>query len=126
MKPKEVFPGIFQLKIPLPNNPLNHLNAYLLHMEDKNFLVDVGVDAPESFEELKHQLAWLGLKPKDLTGILITHAHTDHIGLVSKIKKTSSVKVFIHEKEIETLKWYSLNMRTFKLKLVELYKKKEN
>jgi glyoxylase-like metal-dependent hydrolase (beta-lactamase superfamily II) len=38
----EVSPGIHQLKVPIPNNPLGFLNAYLVKTSDGSLLIDTG------------------------------------------------------------------------------------
>lgn len=49
---KEVMPNIFQLKIPLPGNPLKVLNSYLIKGKERSPLVDNGFNWPE----LKHSI----------------------------------------------------------------------
>ena len=59
-------------------------NAALLSCDDTHILIDMGI----SCRRVCQCLARLGLTPGDLTGILITHEHTDHIaGLATWIKK---------------------------------------
>lgn len=45
----------------------------------------------------------------DIQGILITHAHFDHIGGLEKIREITKAPVYIHERENEWLKNPSLN-----------------
>ncbi len=98
---REVFLNIFQLKIPLPGLPLKHLNAYLLKGENKNILVDTGLDCEESFNSLIGQLNEIKVKPKDLTDILLTHFHIDHVGLVLRLKRISpKIRILLHKKEM--------------------------
>ena len=59
-------------------------NASLLTCGDVRLLIDMGV----SCRRLCQALASLGLAPGDLTAVLITHEHTDHVsGLATYIKK---------------------------------------
>lgn len=59
-------------------------NAALLSWGDAHLLIDMGI----SCQRLTKALAELGLKPGDLSAILITHEHADHIGgLATYIKK---------------------------------------
>lgn len=59
-------------------------NAALLSREETHLLIDMGI----SCRRICQSLASLGLTPETLTGILITHEHTDHIGgLATYIKK---------------------------------------
>jgi glyoxylase-like metal-dependent hydrolase (beta-lactamase superfamily II) len=119
---KEIFPGIFKLDIPLPNSPLGHLNSYLIKTEEEGTLIDTGLDLDESFEELNRSLNEIGLRPKDLTNILLTHFHIDHIGLVSRLKKISHAKIIFSNKEAELLRSVSSNLEAYSDDLEEFYR----
>lgn len=59
-------------------------NAALFSSGETNVLIDMGI----SCRRICQSLAALNLRPDDLTGIFITHQHTDHIGgLATYIKK---------------------------------------
>lgn len=61
-------------------------NALLLSCGSTHLLVDAGI----SCRRITASLRELGLTPEDLTAILITHAHTDHIaGLQTLLKRTA-------------------------------------
>lgn len=60
-------------------------NALVLSRGDTHLLVDAGI----SCRRITTALQALGIAPADLTGILITHTHTDHIsGLQILLKRT--------------------------------------
>ena len=59
-------------------------NALLLSKENTHILVDAGI----SCRRIVNSLTQLGLSLEDLSGILITHSHGDHIaGLNTMVKK---------------------------------------
>lgn len=59
-------------------------NAALLSRGETHLLIDMGI----SCRRICQSLAALGLNPESLSGVLITHEHTDHIGgLATYIKK---------------------------------------
>lgn len=95
----EVIPGIYQMKMPLPNSPLGHLNAYLLEGNDGWVLVDTGWDFPGAFSSAKKQLKDKGIDFDAINQIVITHAHVDHYGLIGSIKEASGAKTAFHGKE---------------------------
>jgi glyoxylase-like metal-dependent hydrolase (beta-lactamase superfamily II) len=95
----EVMPGIHQLKVPIPNNPLGFINAYLVKTDEGSLLIDTGWNTDEAFNSLQDQLFAAGVGWQDLKYILITHAHPDHYGLVGRLVKLTPAKLVIHEIE---------------------------
>ncbi|OYT55744.1 MAG: MBL fold metallo-hydrolase [Candidatus Hecatellales archaeon ex4484_218] len=110
---KEVFPRIFQLKIPLPKNPMNHLNAYLITGKNRVVLVDTGLNSDESFDGLKKELEKVGFKLKDITDVWLTHFHIDHVGLILRLRKNSNFRLIIHKNEAERSKKVLSNLKEF-------------
>lgn len=60
---------------------------YLIQTQGKNILVDVGCDGEEHYKcyVFKHPVALVkeyGLEPEDITDIIITHSHYDHVDLI--------------------------------------------
>ncbi|MBU4439828.1 MAG: MBL fold metallo-hydrolase [Firmicutes bacterium] len=88
-------PEIFQLRIPLPNNPLRNLNCYVMKTESGNLVVDTGFNQTECFEALSQGLEMLSID-MDRTTLFLTHLHSDHIGLVEKIR-SSKTRVIMGE-----------------------------
>ena len=72
--------------MPLPNNPLKALNAYLIKGRDRNLLVDTGFNREECRRALLGGLRLLDA-PLDQTDIFITHLHVDHSGALVEIHK---------------------------------------
>jgi glyoxylase-like metal-dependent hydrolase (beta-lactamase superfamily II) len=95
----EIVPGITQLKIPIPNNPLGNLNAYLLKAKDGYMMVDVGWPTQETLDIFIEKLAEINLKPQDIKTIFITHAHPDHLGLAGKLRELYGIKIMMHYSE---------------------------
>jgi glyoxylase-like metal-dependent hydrolase (beta-lactamase superfamily II) len=83
---EEVMPNIFQIKIPLPGDPLGAVNAYLIRGGGRNLLIDTGYNRPECKASLLADLARLGLDFSRLE-LLITHMHGDHAGLAYELVK---------------------------------------
>ena len=38
----EIAPGVYQLKVPIPNNPLENTNVYLIRGDNDYALIDAG------------------------------------------------------------------------------------
>lgn len=97
--PKEVLPGLYQLKVPIPNNPLGWVLPYLIPGDDGYTLVDCGWNTPEAFDALETELRDLSLTFADIKRLLITHVHPDHYGLAGRIKEVCGAQVIIHQRE---------------------------
>jgi glyoxylase-like metal-dependent hydrolase (beta-lactamase superfamily II) len=95
----EVLPGINQFKIPIPNNPLEYTNIYLIEGDSEHLLIDAGVGTEEALKSFKEQMAEAGFKLEDISQIVITHNHYDHFGLAYKLKQLSNASILLHEKD---------------------------
>jgi len=112
---REVFSNIFQIKVQLPYSPLGHLNSYLIRSEDENLLIDTGLNFPQTFQSLCEGISKAGVKPKELTEILLTHFHVDHVGLIPRFKEASKdIKLLIHHVEMELSKLMSREFEDYK------------
>ncbi len=65
-------------------NPVHtSINAYLVQIGDRKLLIDTGTGdlfGPETAGKLPGALAAIGVASDQISDVLITHAHTDHIG----------------------------------------------
>ena len=99
----EIKPDIYQLQIPIHNNPLGHTNTYLIRDNDGYFLIDAGSDSEEALQAMKDQLSEIGTDLGYITRIIVTHVHGDHYGLVHSLKKYTDAEIIIHRREKEVL-----------------------
>jgi len=91
---EEVFPDIYRIQLPLPQNPLRAINAYLVKGPDRSLMIDTGMNRPECIGAMQAALAELTVDRTRLD-IFATHLHSDHIGLVSWLKTPSS-RAYLH------------------------------
>ena len=68
-----------------------------------NILIDVGLPLPAAVKRLRSA----GIKPDDISAILITHEHNDHICGVGDFIKKYGTKIFTHKKARRTLQRYT-------------------
>ena len=73
--------------------------AYLLQTEGRNVLIDAGCDTMPGFEmkhfcSLSELLSRLGLAPEQITDVIVTHAHHDHI---DGLRNFPNATVYIQE-----------------------------
>ncbi len=85
----EIAPGIYQVKVPIPDNPLGYLHAYLLEGKKGWLIIDTGWNTPDALAALETGLKELGLTLEDIATMIVTHVHPDHFGLAGRIKHTS-------------------------------------
>jgi glyoxylase-like metal-dependent hydrolase (beta-lactamase superfamily II) len=83
MMTAEIAPGIYRIKAA-------RSNVYLLAGKTL-VLIDTGM--PQDGVGILQEIAALGRRPQDVSHILITHAHLDHIGSLSFLKKATGAKV---------------------------------
>lgn len=101
----EVAKNIYRKTIPLPNNPLREINAYII-IGEKNLLIDTGFNRPECEAALKDAFVELGVSDTDL---FITHLHSDHCGLICKFS-TEHNKVYAGEVDGEIINFEAGNL----------------
>lgn len=97
--PQEVAPNLYLINVPLPENPLKNLNAYLIRGEKggRSLLVDTGFRRKECREALLDQMRELKVDLPN-TDIFLTHLHSDHSGLAAELA-VPGVRVYISEKD---------------------------
>ena len=95
---RRVAEGVQQLEIPMRHNPLGRTYSYLL--EDARTLIDTGVPTGQAFSALEDQLGEADLRVSDIERIIVTHMHTDHVGLVGRIREEADATVLAHEEAI--------------------------
>jgi glyoxylase-like metal-dependent hydrolase (beta-lactamase superfamily II) len=96
-----VVEGIYQLKLPVPF-PLRFIAAYLIEGREGWTVIDPGFDYPPAREVWEAQAARMGLNlDRDVSRIIVTHLHPDHIGLARWLQERSGAPVRMLEGEIE-------------------------
>ena len=97
--------NLYRQVVPLPNNPLREINAYLITGE-RNLLIDTGFNRPECEEALRSAFDQLGITETDL---FITHLHSDHCGLIGKFAREGSV-IYAGETDGELINFETGNL----------------
>ncbi|MEX1038441.1 MAG: MBL fold metallo-hydrolase [Acidimicrobiia bacterium] len=92
MSVKEVVSGLYQLTN-------SGINAYLIDDGDLGLtLIDAGL--PKHAEALEQDIRTIGRQPSDLSRILITHAHPDHLGSAKHLAANGAL-IGIHPDDAE-------------------------
>jgi len=87
---KKVADNVYQLKIPIPYD-LGSVNGYLIEGSNGYTIVDTGDYTEEAIALWEKVLP----KNKPIEKVVLTHAHTDHIGLAGWFQKKYKANVWI-------------------------------
>lgn len=71
------------------------VGVYLVEESGSVTIVDAGV--PGYFDELPNELAAMGRTLEDVTALVLTHGHADHIGFAERLRTEQGVPVSVHE-----------------------------
>ena len=95
--------GIRIHRLPLEAFPNFWANVYVVVTDDLRLLIDTGSGTDSSHEDLLEGFDQAGLRPSDLTHILLTHAHIDHYGGLFKLKPLTKAQIGCHELDVQTV-----------------------
>lgn len=92
MKPLLVARGVHQVG-------LRAVNVFLIEAGDDLVLIDAGLrGSPPRITEAIYSL---GRLPQDVTAIIVTHAHPDHVGGLAEMKRRTGAQVWMHPADAE-------------------------
>jgi glyoxylase-like metal-dependent hydrolase (beta-lactamase superfamily II) len=99
---EEILPRLYRVVVPLPGNPLKEINSYILQSDDRNLIIDTGMNRPECREVLEPAIEEIGV---DLarTDFIATHLHADHQGLIASLSRNGS-RAFMGEPDALSVK----------------------
>lgn len=100
IKTEEIISGIYLiggLNITLPDDAA----VYLIDFAGVLVLIDSG--AGRSFKQLVSNIELLGLNPSNISHLILTHSHIDHIGSASLFRKQYGTKILIHELDADAM-----------------------
>lgn len=97
---EEILPGLYRIKIPLPESPLKYLNSYVIKSEGRNLIIDTGFNRKECLDAMNNGLKEINVNLADCD-FFITHLHADHFGLIARLAvETSRIYFSRPDKEI--------------------------
>lgn len=90
-------------RLPLEVFPNFWAYVYIVRKDALCVLIDAGSGMDTSHQHLLEGLHRAGLQPSDLTHILLTHAHIDHYGGLSRLRPLTQAKVGVHGLDLQTV-----------------------
>lgn len=104
MPPVEKIRGdVWSIPVPIPQNPMRYTLSYLIRANDGNIIIDPGWDSDEGLNSLEKGLWTAGVEISELTGIVVTHFHEDHLGLAGRVRAASGAWVAMGATEVRVL-----------------------
>lgn len=97
---KAVYPIIF----PSDYNGLGSINCYVYQNGDDYTLIDAGIKNDEFEQFFFRKLKEFNIEINQITRIILTHFHNDHIGVVNQITDDYPIPVYASEIAIPRLK----------------------
>lgn len=101
---KELFPGVYQVNITLKGFSPNSVNLYVWRDHDSLTLIDTGWDLPAAIESLQSQLAEAGMRMEEIQKVLITHCHSDHLGMINRLKQENGARIYLHKNDRDIIR----------------------
>jgi glyoxylase-like metal-dependent hydrolase (beta-lactamase superfamily II) len=114
--------NIHAIAVPLPvQQQLITANVYVVGSGPVT-LIDTGPKMPGFLDLIRKQLNRAGLDFKDVTRIIATHGHMDHVGLATQIRRAAGhpVEVFIHPGDLRLVSKESFRDNRWSKKADEL------
>ncbi|WP_223883743.1 MBL fold metallo-hydrolase [Pseudarthrobacter sp. BIM B-2242] len=91
--------GVHSVPVVFPGNPMRYTLSYVLLDGDECVVVDPGFDSDEGHGQLIAALASLDVGPREITGIVATHFHTDHLGMAARLASGSGAWIALGNNE---------------------------
>lgn len=89
------------------------VNYYLVERDDGVILIDTGW--PRSWRNTVRALEEIGRSPADISAVLLTHGHPDHLGAAEEARKETSAPVMAYRSEVPRVKGESSNASPLKM-----------
>jgi glyoxylase-like metal-dependent hydrolase (beta-lactamase superfamily II) len=72
-------------------------NFYLVTDGDESILVDAGY--PRYWQQVEAAMSEVGQHVRNLSTVLVTHHHVDHVGTAQHLRSLSGARVLVHERD---------------------------
>ncbi len=103
-EPELIDQGLWSLPVRMPGDFLSYTLS-VVHVDDSGAvtIVDPGWESDENDRRIRELLTSVGRGIHDVTAVIVTHAHPDHLGAAERVRDASGAKVYLHEREQRSL-----------------------
>lgn len=106
---EQVGPHVWSVPIGFTGNPVRYTLSYLLTNEEGECVViDPGWDSAEGRDQMAAGLDAAGLSFDSIIGVVSTHLHPDHLGMVSHLAECTGAWIGMHPVEARTLERFAV------------------
>ena len=92
----ELAPDVLRMELPIRLPGLGHVNCYAITDNDGVAVVDPGLPGPGTFRALTARLKQIGMEPRHVHTVIVTHSHPDHFGGAARLAREAGAKVVAH------------------------------
>lgn len=118
---KHIFEDIKGIKAIFAKNPdwPNSCNIFAIPDEKGFSVIDIGCGGDKGLAFLEEGLTHWGLKLEDLHTVVLSHAHTDHMGAIKWVMEKVEPEVKLHSLDVEVAADPTILNKRFDLKLAQ-------
>jgi len=104
---EQVRPLVWSVPIDFGHSPVRYTFSYLI-MNDRGqcIVIDPGWESELGWQQLEQELSTAGVGLSDIVGIVVTHLHADHLGMVRRLAERTGAWIGMHPMDARTLDDY--------------------
>lgn len=101
---EQVRPGVWTLAVPFRGGVPDATLVYVLEGSDGRLtVIDPGWSDDGSLDVLRSGLAAFGRSVADVSLVVVTHLHADHLGAAAALRRASGARIAMHRLEVRAL-----------------------
>ncbi|MFJ7751017.1 MBL fold metallo-hydrolase [Arthrobacter sp. NPDC097144] len=102
-EPEQVARDVWAIAAPIPGGGVSYTLTYVLISGEAFHLLDPGWDSAGNLAALRASLESIGLALEQLSTIIATHHHPDHLGIADRLRSMTGARIAFSRAEREVL-----------------------